>query len=532
MYKRILIISILILLVCQVHIIPQNNKRVREEIVRQEINQYFQNYYSGMYKVSDIVDIDSLRGDLKYFYASIQNPYGMLTNSFVFVTMIAVDYYEGMEGNRVGIYKDGNIIWLSEPDLPGGSSGRIFAIDDINLDRKVEIITQWDYGVVSLEIYSWDGVNGHLINSESIMGRDFNMSFVDVEGDGILEIISVDSTEVTDVWSWNGSEYGQWPNTPTVSLTELYSANNFIPHIKCKVEKNDSIFIYNYSIKNDEQSKQRINLFWVKADVDEKKLIKRSPPYWVSSGYSNNLEGWGTPVLNNGYLIWPGETLTGFQFFSKDLPTISLYTSQAENQIPSTEFLTNEEAMTLYNLNRTQNMVWGKTIAPKELESSIGVENLLDTLINYSSQSLQLGWIKNQPTADKYDSLFNAAKAQLQQNNNNAARTTLQTVLQQVDIDSTDNLTSEAYALIKYNTEYLIEKIPLQTQLTLDVINPTMSLVNPGSFTMQIKGTGFSANSVLYFNGNVRTTTFVTDTLLTAEIQSTDVVQRVTFLYG
>jgi hypothetical protein len=164
-----------------------------------------------------------------------------------------------------------------------------------------------------------------------------------------------------------------------------------------------------------------------------------------------------------------------------------------------------------------------KTIAAKLAPNPFIPIEFSDSLINYIQESYYLGWITNQSTANKYDSLFTLAKTQLQQNNNNAARTTLQTVLQEVDIDSTDNLTSEAYALIKYNTEYLLSKLSEQSVLDISLINPAMSLVNPGSFTMEVKGTGFSANSNVYFNGSSRATTFISDSVLNAQILSTDV---------
>ena len=95
---------------------------------------------------------------------------------------------------------------------------------------------------------------------------------------------------------------------------------------------------------------------------------------------------------------------------------------------------------------------------------------------------MEFSWITNQTTTNKYDSLFNTAKTQLQQNNNNAARTTLQTALQEVRVDSTDNLTSEAYALLKYNTEYLLENLPEEeTGLNIRLIDSQGSLLTGGS---------------------------------------------------
>ncbi|HRP36595.1 MAG TPA: hypothetical protein PLS50_02185, partial [Candidatus Dojkabacteria bacterium] len=488
MKTKFLFITLFLLLISNGILISQQQKRLREVAVTQEINQYFQDYYSGMYEVGDIVDIDSLRGDKKYLYISIQNPYGMLTNSFVFVTEIGENYLGDVEGNMVGIYKEGNIIWLSDPDLPL-SKGHIFAIDDINLDGTVEVITEWSAGTITLWIYSWNGTSGRLLNNEPIIGGEFSMDFVDVEGDGILEIINLDYPDGSDVYSWNGSEYGKWTTTPVAPTTLLYPANNFIPYVKCVVTKEGDKFIYSYKVQNDIQSKQRIELFWIVAEVRKGNRIKVSPPHWESSGYSNNLDGWGRPVLNNGYLIWPGETKEGFKFITSGLPFISSLAMQANNMLPDYDSLPQHEALVLMEKDLSENMVWGKTIGPRDLDSNLNFEGFLDTLLHYDNQSLRFNWIANQFTAGKYDSLFNLAKFQLQQNNNNATRATLQTVLQQVDIDSTNNLTSEAYALLRYNTEYLLEKIP-ETSPNL-VVNLKNSL-----------GNQIPASNVMYYEGS------------------------------
>jgi len=460
---KILYVIIFLLFINQI-LVAQSHKRDREILVTEELNQYFLNNYSGIYEVGDIIDIDSLRGDKKYLNESIQNPYGMLTNCFVFVTVLHNDYIGETQGNRTGIYKDGNIIWLSEPELSNDGIVKIFAIDDINLDKTVEIITQWGAGGVSLWIQSWDGSTSRLLTSNAINGTEYGMTFVDVEGDGIMEIVNLFYPDGSQVWSWNGSEYGQWFDTPIAPSTELFPANNFIPHVKCITTKQDNKYVYSYIVKNDEQSKQRINLIWVVTDVNKNLLKKEMPGYWESSGYTNNLEGWGTPVLNNGYLIWPGETKVGFKFIVSGLPSVAIFAMQAENAAPSTDEMNSTAAVELYERDRRENMVWGKTIGPKDPPSPFIPSNFLDTIIYYTNQSFLLGWISDNLIENKYTNYFNIAKSQLQQNNNNAARTTLQTVLQQLDIDSTSNLTSEAYALLRYNTEYLLEKIPQSSQ--------------------------------------------------------------------
>jgi hypothetical protein len=60
-----------------------------------------------------------------------------------------------------------------------------------------------------------------------------------------------------------------------------------------------------------------------------------------------------------------------------------------------------------------------------------------------------------------------------------------------------------------------------------------MSMKNqPGAFTMELTGSGFSSSSVVYFNSNARTTTYVSDSTITAAILATDVTTVGNFLYG
>ncbi len=524
MKYKILIVSIFLILISSEILSAQPQKRLRESSVKEEINQYFQNYYSGMYEVDDIVDIDSLRGDKKYLYASIQNPYGMLTNSFVFVTKVNENYQGMVEGNRAGIYKEGNVIWLSEPKIPTDFNN-IFAVDDINLDGTVEIIIQSGLGTISLKIFSWNGNSGHLLNSQDIVGQEYAMGFVDVEGDGIQEIRNLSYYDGSEVWSWNGSEYGKWINTPLAPPTELYPANNFVPYISCSINQQTDTLTYSYDVQNDVQSKQRINLFWVVADVDGNKLKKVTPAHWVGSGYANHLEGWGAPTLNDGYLIWPGEAVGGFKFITTSLPTIVSYATQAYNVAPSTDSMSSSEALAIYELNRTENMVWGKTIGPRELDDTLNTKGFLDSLLNYNQKSYELGWIENQTTTSKYDSLYTRAKYLLVNNHIPYVESTLQSILQELDNDTLSNITSEAYAFLKFNTEYLLDNLPDEIPPVLNSVSPAtalsyFSLGELNALTITLSGSHFNDSTIAYFNGNTFQPNYASDSIITFSINS------------
>ena len=455
---KILLLIVIVLIFTDKVTAQKKDPRIREKAVREEVDQYLQNNYEGKYMVGHILDIDAVKGSLIYFFETVQNPYGILNNTFVFLTSIPDKHLNEVENNLLGIYKEGQIKILSDGELPidGGS---IVAIDDLTNGENVEFVTKVGSPLMEVWIHSWDGISSKAkrlneidYNSSTIQMREHTFDIFDADGDGIQEIRSLDSEDGELTWSWNGDKYGMWPNTPHVSINKLYPANNFIPHVFCNVEVESGKYNYRYTVENDKESKQRIDLFWVEAKTDS--LLKRTPNNWKGHLYAFDLEGWNTRVLNDGNLIWPGNSLSGFVFITNGLPAVASFRMQAKNSPPfSDEF-------DLYLLDRAENMVLGKTIGPKDPPNPFVPNEFIDSLINYIDQSDSLGWIKDQTTFDKYGSYLTTAKTALEQNQINQARIALQSIIQEVDIDSTSNITSEAYALLRYNTEYLLENLP------------------------------------------------------------------------
>jgi len=500
-----------------------------------------------------------------YTYDEIIDPYNQLQGKVFFISHPVYEsdhlyppYYESSysrpDSSIVGIFSNGSIIWHSEPislvkldtikyglyhdySIPD----EIFAIKDINRDGKVDILLMTD----ALWIISWDGTAGTIINdidptdktSKLLSSDTYRLIFTNE--DDIYEILSYwfdyDSTyskfpplniptRPYVTYGWNGEKYGLWDDVVQIGLNEFPIANKLTGKVSCKVEfmpNEDSSYLFKYTIKNDETSSQNIHQFTLE-NMTEDKRVYIEDGIWTNGVFDSSGINWGEVMGSD--VVLAGEEKSGFLVKSKKLPNIKKFYLQADGlRIAYSRDLGKPyDPLSVINNIRT-NSYSGFTIVPSGQPYSLILNNFLDTLLYFNQSSLQLGWIKNQPTANKYDSLFNLAKTQLQQNNNNAARTTLQTVLQEVNIDSTNNLTSEAYALIKYNTEYLLSKLSEQSVLDISLINPAMSLVNPGAFTMEVKGTGFTTNSTVYFNGNARTTTFISDSVLNAQILSTDV---------
>lgn len=247
----------------------------------------------------------------------------------------------------------------------------------------------------------------------------------------------------------------------TILTVTFIPSTKINPIIRCKVKQNNlnKFLEYNYSIQNDIQSKQGIELFLLDINKDV---------YYSNSSVNNWF--WGIDERLNGGCSWFDTTLIepsykkeGFKISSKCLP--GLGNSYFQGQLPFYTFNEAEVSEFLYNSLDSlsgfpRNYILRKTIIPIQLLSGISNEELLDTLIYFNNCSPIYNWILTSQTKDKYASYLTNAKSSLQQNNFSAARSFLQNILRDVDIDSVSAITSEAYALLKYNTEYLLSKLP------------------------------------------------------------------------
>ncbi|BDQ02954.1 hypothetical protein [Ignavibacterium sp.] len=168
---------------------------------------------------------------------------------------------------------------------------------------------------------------------------------------------------------------------------------------------------------------------------------------------------------------------------------------------------------------------------PNIIDSTSSTLELIEDLIDLTDTVYNYSWLGDEQFKNELQSILQLAKSNLQNGDSLACRVQVKTFQGLVDNVYKDSLntdlsfvTIEGWKFLYWNAQYILDRLPqLPVNADIEEINPAMSLVNPGAFKMEVKGTGFTANSVVYFNGNARTTTFVTDTLLTAEILGTDV---------
>ena len=158
--------------------------------------------------------------------------------------------------------------------------------------------------------------------------------------------------------------------------------------------------------------------------------------------------------------VKPGQSLNGFVMMSKGLPTIRWFKAfpyfNIYEYFPNIEDTTSNMSIEQMDSIREAVNYYGWTVGPTAPPLNFIPTIWCDTLISYTTQSRSLGWIKDDATENKYLGYFASAKTKLVQQDNVGARTVLLQALKDVDIDSTANLTSEAYALLCYNTKYLL----------------------------------------------------------------------------
>ena len=152
--------------------------------------------------------------------------------------------------------------------------------------------------------------------------------------------------------------------------------------------------------------------------------------------------------------------------------------------------------------------------------------SLCDTLPIYA-------WLGDLTFTNELKNILTTAKANLLSGDSLTCKIQVKSFQDLVDNVYKDSLnpdprfvTIEGWKFLYWNAQYILDRLPqlpIVINADIEVINPAISLVNPGAFTMEVKGSGFNSSSVVYFNGNARATSFVSDSTLNTQILSTDV---------
>ncbi len=255
---------------------------------------------------------------------------------------------------------------------------------------------------------------------------------------------------------------------PAIVERVFEPATKLFPTIGTRVSKYSDSLLYEYSVRNDASSIQRLQDFDIEIGSSLSNMVNPGTS-WRNGFYSiASVFGWydskgenGAPDPFDG--IAPDSAENGFSFSSAGLPAI--VNSYARGKTTVILSFPDEPPSEIVDALRPlrafpHNSIVRRTVGPKDPPFPFDALSFLDTLMAFVSESHSLNWIGSSIIASKYTNYFGSAKTQLHGNNISVARATLQQVLIDVDVDSASTLTSEAYALLHHNTEYLLDHLP------------------------------------------------------------------------
>jgi len=190
------------------------------------------------------------------------------------------------------------------------------------------------------------------------------------------------------------------------------------------------------------------------------------PDKWIVGISVYGTAGWG----GGDYVqLKPGQSLSGFGITSYGLPGIRNFKAESAldadaDYYPGWESVkgaADESKAIIEKIKELEDKVnfKGKTVGPTAPPAVFNATTFLDYIINLKHQAASLGWISNSGIVNSLDVKLDNAKKKLSQGDNSTAKNILNAFINDVEAQAGKHLTSEAYALLKYNALYLIDNM-------------------------------------------------------------------------
>jgi len=240
----------------------------------------------------------------------------------------------------------------------------------------------------------------------------------------------------------------------TDTLPEFPSSKEIEPTVATSLEESNGLLRFSYSVRNGQNAAQDIWIFLVEINVGE--FVNLGPVEWRSSNIRRDTiraASWG--ALDTTVMIPPGGILHGFAISANSIPAITNYYAVGYSEPPEGEFDYRPGSNDVF-----YNSVKGKTIGPASFPVTFDPIVFVDTLVSYKHQAFALGWIKEEGIVTSLDAKLEAARARIIADRP-SAKNVLQSFINELEALNTrgNKITSEAYALLKFNAQYLISKL-------------------------------------------------------------------------
>ena len=223
-------------------------------------------------------------------------------------------------------------------------------------------------------------------------------------------------------------------------------------------------FTYSYRVQNLADAPQGLFQVATAATNSGGIVTQTTPPNWQAFGQIGDSGYYMWSLLDPTQSVPPGGSGGGFGVVSADLPSIVGFL--AWNFTPPMVFARGE-ARPCAGSSILENSFKGSAVGPKAPPSNDPIQ-LVNYLISLVHDSRRLNWIKRDGVQQSLVGKLITAKRKLEAGDVATAKSNLTAFVQEVEATSCDDFschgnlpaTSEAYALLKFNAEYLIARLP------------------------------------------------------------------------
>ncbi len=253
----------------------------------------------------------------------------------------------------------------------------------------------------------------------------------------------------------------KYPDSDSVYSGTIMPRNNVVPVINASVIKPETAvnFKYVYELTNDVKSLQLLRRFYINSRLPVSNISKPNSE-WLSL-YSSNRKYIFWSKVNGIPGITPGNTVSNFSFESNYPPSIT--TSVSENTFWVS--FPKEDEGPFGQLNQIIDSLSSEgveklTLAPWFPDSSLSLESLTDTLETFRFRSCEeLEWANDTSVCTRLEDDLSEVKTALGSEDSLTAANALKRFIDLVEAEKETSLTSEGYALLYFNAEYLRRRL-------------------------------------------------------------------------
>ena len=248
----------------------------------------------------------------------------------------------------------------------------------------------------------------------------------------------------------------------TVVVGALFSGRAGAPHIAVSVST-DSVagwYTYSYRLTNLEGGApgelSPRGLIRLSVKTNSETADRAAPVPWRARHVAALGEyKWSNREPGN-FGIEPDSSVGGFTFASVGLPSISMAFSSTERGLDLTygEGPSSNMIVLVGSVRKLTYQDTLMTIGPRDPPSPFDLGDFIDTVATYPSRARALGWIDSAAVADQLQTSLDELSDDLAAGDSAHASGLIERTLAYVESQKDTTLSSEAYALFRYNLEY------------------------------------------------------------------------------